>query len=233
MKRGIVIDRFVAAILFGTFLGTSAMAQTPQFVNTLMPEPAHLSVQAGGLELTPQFTAVEDHFRNERLDGAVARTLVRLKNETGLQMATAPATGNATLTVTVDGAGEAIQSDGEDESYSLDVTAAGARLHAATVVGAIRGLATFYQLVQPNGSGFFVPAVSIQDSPRFRWRGLMIDSSRHFITIDVIRRTLDGMAAVKMNVFHWHISDDQGFRAESHVYPLLQGKGSEIGRAHV
>lgn len=227
MKRGIVIDRLAAAIMFGVFLGNGAMAQTPQFVNTLMPEPAHLSVQAGTLELTPQFTAVEDHFRNDRLDRAVNRTLVRLKNETGLQMATAPVTGSGTLTVSVDGAGEAIQSDDENESYSLDVTSTGAHLHAATVVGAIRGLATFYQLVQPAGSGFFVPAVSIQDSPRFRWRGLMIDSSRHFMPIDVIRRTIDGMAAVKMNVFHWHLSDDQGFRVESKVFPKLTEMGSD------
>jgi len=198
-----------------------------QFVNTLMPLPAHLSAQSGELALTPQFTASEDHFRDARLDGAVGRTLVRLKNQTGLEIATAPATGAGTLTVSVDSAGEAVQSVDEDESYSLDVTSSGAHLHSATVVGAIRGLATFYQLVQAEGSGFVVPAVSIQDSPRFRWRGLMIDSSRHFIPIDVIRRTIDGMAAVKMNVFHWHISDDQGFRIESKVFPKLTELGSD------
>jgi hexosaminidase len=192
-----------------------------------MPLPAHLSAQSGELALTPQFTASEDHFRDARLDGAVGRTLVRLKNQTGLEIATAPATGAGTLTVSVDSAGEAVQSVDEDESYSLDVTSSGAHLHSATVVGAIRGLATFYQLVQAEGSGFVVPAVSIQDSPRFRWRGLMIDSSRHFIPIDVIRRTIDGMAAVKMNVFHWHISDDQGFRIESKVFPKLTELGSD------
>jgi hexosaminidase len=127
----------------------------------------------------------------------------------------------------VDGAGEAIQSDDEVESYSLEVTASAAHLHAATVVGAIHGLETFYQLVQPQGEGFLVPAVSIQDSPRFRWRGLMIDVSRHYQPIDVIRRTLDGMAAVKMNVFHWHLSDDQGFRVESKVFPKLTEMGSD------
>jgi hexosaminidase len=201
--------------------------QTPQFINTLMPEPAHLAAQSGALELTPQFTAVEDHFHDARLDGAVSRMLARLKTQTGVQIATAPATGAATLTISVDGAGEAIQSVDENESYSLDVTSAGAHLHAATVVGAMRGLATFYQLVQPEGAGFFIPTVSIQDAPRFRWRGLMIDSSRHFQPIDVIRRTLDGMAAVKMNVFHWHLSDDQGFRIESKVFPKLTELGSD------
>ena len=203
------------------------MAQTPQFVNTLMPLPAHLTVQSGGLDLTTQFTATEDHFRDARLDRAVCRLLARVETQTGLQIATAPAAGNATLTVTVDGAGEAVQSDDEIESYSLEVTSSGAHLHAATVVGAIHGLETFYQLIQAQGSGFLVPAVSIQDSPRFRWRGLMIDSSRHFQPIDVIRRTIDGMAAVKMNVFHWHLSDDQGFRIESKVFPKLTELGSD------
>ncbi len=203
------------------------MAQTPQFVNTLMPVPAHLTVQSGGLDLTTQFTATEDHFRDARLDRAVCRLLARVETQTGLQIATAPVAGSATLTVTVDGAGEAVQSDDEIESYSLDVTSSGAHLHAGTVVGAIHGLETFYQLIQAQSSGFLVPAVSIQDSPRFRWRGLMIDSSRHFQPIDVIRRTIDGMAAVKMNVFHWHLSDDQGFRIESKVFPKLTELGSD------
>jgi hexosaminidase len=69
--------------------------------------------------------------------------------------------------------------------------------------------------------------MSIQDQPRFPWRGLMIDSGRHFIPIDVIRHNLDGMEAVKMNVFHWHISEDQGFRAESHKFPKLQEQASD------
>ena len=95
------------------------------------------------------------------------------------------------------------------------MTTSGAHLKAATVVGAIHGLETLLQLVQMQGSGYILPAVSIEDTPRFRWRGLMIDVSRHFQPVEVIKRTLDGMAAVKLNVFHWHLSDDQGFRIES------------------
>ncbi|RXS95421.1 beta-N-acetylhexosaminidase [Silvibacterium dinghuense] len=206
---------------------TPLQAQPVPFVNTLMPQPAHISEGSGNLALGTQFTACEDKFHDGRLDRAVSRLLVRLKSETGLQIATAPGACSATLTVSVDGAGEAIQSDDEDESYSLEVTGDGAHLHAATVVGAIHGLATVYQLVQAAGDGWVMPAVSIQDAPRFRWRGLMIDSSRHWIPIDVIYRTLDGMAAVKMNVFHWHLSDDQGFRIESKVFPKLQELGSD------
>ncbi len=221
-----------AGALFATGSLLTAMAQTSAqtstaFVNTLMPEPAHLSVQSGVLPLTTSFTAATDSFHDQRLDDAIARMLTQLENHTGLQIALTPsASKSATLLITVDGPGEAVQSVDEDESYSLDVTPTGAHLKAATDVGAMRGLETFLQLVQNDSTSYFVPAVSIQDTPRFRWRGLMIDCSRHFEPVDVIKRTLDGMAAVKLNVFHWHLSDDQGFRIQSKVFPKLTEMGS-------
>jgi hexosaminidase len=91
----------------------------------------------------------------------------------------------------------------------------------------MRGLQTFLQLLQTEPTGYFLPAVQIEDTPRFRWRGLMIDCGRHFEPVEVIKRTLDGMAAVKLNVFHWHLTEDQGFRIESKVHPKLTGMGSD------
>jgi hexosaminidase len=225
-----MLRKITLGLIAGTLLaGAGAMAQTStDFVNTLMPEPAHLAVETGSLPLTTSFTAATSGFHDDRLDNAISRILVQLENHTGLQITTTPASEtSATFTITVDGPGEAIQSLDEDESYSLDVTSTGAHLKAATDVGAMRGLETFLQLVQTDGSSYFLPAVSIQDTPRFRWRGLMIDCSRHFEPIDVIKRTLDGMAAVKLNVFHWHLSDDQGFRIESKVFPKLTEMGSD------
>jgi hexosaminidase len=218
----------VSFLMLGVF-AVSARAQTSAtFTNTLLPEPAHLSEETGRLELTPSFTAVADRFHDTRLDEAIGRALLRLESQIGLQIATAPERGAAgTLTITVDGPGETVQSLDENETYSLDITANGAHLHAATDVGAMRGLETFLQLVQPDGSGFFLPAISIEDAPRFRWRGLMVDCSRHFEPVEVIKRTLDGMAAVKLNVFHWHLTDDQGFRIESKVFPKLTAMGSD------
>jgi len=227
MLRRTTLALFAGCLYLG--IGTvSAMAQAPTtFVNTLMPEPAHLSVETGALPLTTSFTAATDSFHDERLDNAIDRMLLQLENQTGLQIARTPtAAKTATLLITVDGPGEVIQSIDENESYSLDVTSTGAHLKAATDVGAMHGLQTFLQLVQNNGSSYFLPAVSIQDSPRFRWRGLMIDCSRHFEPIPVIKRTLDGMAAVKLNVFHWHLSDDQGFRIQSLIFPKLTEMGS-------
>lgn len=119
--------------------------------------------------------------------------------------------------------GAPVQQLGEDESYTLDIDSTRARLKAPNTLGALRGLATFSQLIE-QGS---VPAIHIEDHPRFPWRGLHLDVARHFMPVDVVKRNLDGMAAVKLNVFHWHLSDDQGFRVESKLYPKLQEKGSD------
>ena len=120
-----------------------------------------------------------------------------------------------------------MQQLGEDESYHLEISTNHVLLSAPNPLGILHGLQTFLQLVRTTPQGFSVPVVTIDDQPRFPWRGLMIDVSRHFIPVPVLERDLDGMEAVKLNVFHWHLSDDQGFRAESTKFPLLQEKGSD------
>ena len=109
----------------------------------------------------------------------------------------------------------------EDESYLLDITANKITINATTDVGALHGLETLLQLLQNNSKSFYFPTSKISDFPRFTWRGLMIDGARHFMPVDVIKRNLDGMAAVKMNVFHWHLVDDQGWRIEMKKHPKL------------
>ncbi len=121
-----MLRRTTLALFAGTLFAMSATAQTSTaFVNTLMPEPAHLSAQAGTLPLTTSFTAATGGFHDQRLDDAISRMLTQLESKTGLQIATTPASsGTATLTISVDGAGEAIQSVDENESYIFDITAA-------------------------------------------------------------------------------------------------------------
>jgi hexosaminidase len=133
----------------------------------------------------------------------------------------------ATLTIHTDHASKEIQEVGEDESYVLEVSATGAKLTAPTPLGTLHGLQTFLQLVEVSPDGFAVPALTINDKPRFPWRGLMIDSARHFVPLDVLKRNLDGLEAVKMNVFHWHLSENQGFRVESKKFPKLHEAGSD------
>jgi len=95
------------------------------------------------------------------------------------------------------------------------VTDKQARLVAPTVVGAFDGLETFLQLLQGDRDGYYLPGIKNQDQPRFPWRGLLIDVGRHYEPMEVLKRNLDAMAAVKLNVFHWHLTEDQGFRVES------------------
>jgi len=94
-------------------------------------------------------------------------------------------------------------------------------------VGVLRGMETFLQLVELDARGFSAPAVRIADRPRFPWRGLLIDVSRHWMPAEVLQRNIDGMAAVKLNVLHLHLTDDQGFRIESKKYPKLHELGSD------
>jgi len=205
------------------------MSAQTAFNNTLMPQPSKLTAEQGGFVVTSSFTVAAPQFRDERLDAGIMRMLHRLEYQTGVPIGKEIQKGatNPALVIDVKGAGEAVQSVDEDESYTLNVTAAGAKLQANTVVGALRGMETLLQLVQPDHSAYFLPAVSIEDTPRFRWRGLLIDVGRHFEPVAVIERTLDGMAAVKLNVFHWHLTEDQGFRIESKLYPKLTGMGSD------
>ena len=130
-------------------------------------------------------------------------------------------TATATLVVESGGPGKAVPSVDEDESYSLKVTDRQALLKAPTTIGVLRGLETLLQLLDSDRDGYFIPAVQIQDRPRFPWRGLLIDVARHFQPMDVLKRNLDAMAAVKLNVFHWHLTEDQGFRIESKKFPRL------------
>ncbi|QMV20265.1 family 20 glycosylhydrolase [Granulicella sp. 5B5] len=190
-----------------------------------MPQPAEMTVGSGGLALHSTFAVQLPGVSDARLTGAIDRAVRRIEFAAALRHAGRGVAGTTPLIVKVDHLSAPVQSIDEDESYSLHVTSTGAEIDAPNDLGAMHGLETFVQLVQPDGSGYVIPAVTIHDTPRFRWRGLMIDCGRHFEPVSVIKRTLDGMAAVKLNVFHWHLTEDQGFRMQSHVYPKLTELG--------
>ena len=116
---------------------------------------------------------------------------------------------------------------GMDESYALQVDKQQVTIEANTTIGGIRALETLLQLITSNSKGYYFNGITIQDEPRFPWRGLLVSQPYHFMPMDVIKRTLDAMAAVKMNVLHFYISDDQGYRIESKVYPKLHQVASD------
>jgi len=192
----------------------------------VMPLPAEVQIGTGQLIIDQSFAVVLNGAKDDRLDRAATRLMTNLWHQTGIPFRTANHP-TAVLTVRADHTSKHIQEFDEDESYTLDVTPSGASLNAPNTLGVLHGLETFLQLVQATPIGFAAPAVHIEDKPRFPWRGLMIDVSRHFSPVEVIKRNIDGMAAVKLNVLHWHLSDDQGFRVESKIFPRLQEMGSD------
>jgi len=220
------------AVLFPVLLLVSGVismrAQSPTALN-LMPTPAKMQAGAGFLKIDETFRLSFAGYQEPRLERAGQRFLEQLHRQTALVLQSRDTTGasKATLQITTDHESKAVQELGEDESYTLDVTASGAKLHAANPLGVLRGMQTFLQLVAVTPEGFGAAVVNIQDQPRFPWRGLMIDSGRHFTPLAVLERNLDGMEAVKLNVFHWHLSENQGFRVESHKYPKLHEMGSD------
>jgi hexosaminidase len=234
-NTGNISKFFFPLMMAGTLLTAQLSGQSTTDL-PLMPMPAKVVPGSGSVPIDVLFSAAVSGAgaRDSRVQHAVLRTFDRLARQTGIpirqNMTRDLAT--ATLQVIVERAGHSgSQRLGEDERYSLNIGNGHIRLSADEPLGVLRGIETFLQLVQPAGanagSGFSIASLQIEDQPRFAWRGLSLDVSRHFIPIDGVLRTLDGMAAVKLNVFHWHLSDDQGFRVESKRYPSLQRMSSD------
>ena len=113
------------------------------------------------------------------------------------------------------------------EGYELSIGAGGVRIVAADPGGCFYGIQSYLQLLPstPSSDAWSVAACTIKDRPRFSWRGFMLDEARHFKGESEVKRLLDEMAALKMNVFHWHLTDDQGWRIEIKKYPRLAQTG--------
>src|ERR1041385_5865189 len=193
--------------------------------HAVMPVPMKMAPASGRLTIDNGFQIVVSGVSDARLDAAASRAMARLSKQTGISFIGPKS--SAALRVECAGRGTALPTLGEDESYTMDVAANGAIVMAATVDGAMHGIETFLQLVGAGPGGFGAAAVHIEDRPRFAWRGLLLDVCRHWMPVPLVKRNLDAMAAVKLNVFHWHLSEDQGFRVESKRYPRLHQMGSD------
>jgi len=219
--------RLPLGVLLSLVIPGAIAAQSNAPLN-LMPLPAKVEISSGAMKLEPSFGLSFSGYREARLERAGQRFLTQIHRETGIVLLPAAKRGTGpSLEIVTEREGKPVQELGEDESYVLDVSPAGAKLRANNPLGSLHGLQTFLQLITISPDGFIVPAVHIEDRPRFPWRGLMIDTSRHFFPIEVLKRNIEGMEAVKMNVFHWHLSENQGFRVESRKFPKLHEQGSD------
>ncbi len=220
---------FIISVLILSLFLTISAQDLQKERRGLMPLPASVNWKSGRLNLTKNFAVAVKGKTDQRLKDYIFRAMRRLEGRTVMQFSRDVSENNETaqLLIETNSTGNAIPQLGDDESYKLELTDAQAKLTAPNTVGAMRGLETFLQLLEGDKDGFYFPAVAIDDKPRFAWRGLMIDSARHFMPLDVIKRNLDAMAAVKLNVLHWHLTEDQGFRVETKKFPGLYLQGSD------
>jgi hexosaminidase len=221
---------FFAAIALLFALSAILLAQPLPTSLAVMPLPESITLSEGKFRFTTSQTISLLGKPHPRLYPAATRLLRRLGDRVNvlfIQEIVSPSDTNSSAAFIVDCKRAGIIKLGEDESYALAITPAQVRLTAETDIGALRGIETLLQAVQADSTGYFLPALTIRDKPRFPWRGLMLDPCRHFIDASHVKRVLDQMALVKLNVLHWHLSEDQGFRVESKVYPRLHEFGAE------
>ncbi len=207
--------RIIAASAFAlaAAFAPSAFADTAGL--TLTPAPAKAARVAGTFKLSAATRIVVAKGDAEAKGVALqlADLIQRSRGFKPMVVEGAPAAG--AIVLTRDGpAGEA---------YKLDIAPDGATIAAAKRAGLFYGAMSLWQLATPDAAEgpVAIPAAVIDDAPRFAWRGLMVDSARHVQSLDTLKAVIDVMAAHKLNTFHWHLVDDQGWRLEIKKYPKL------------
>ena len=189
----------------------------------VIPRPAVLTPRAGAYLLSARTV-----LRTDPAFRAVARRFARdVAAPTGLELAVVPLGGTGGIVLRRDAALPA-------EGYRLDVTPQGVTVRASAPAGAFYALETVKQLLPPAiyreapvaGVTWAVPAVHVEDAPRFPWRGAHLDAGRHFMPKEFVKKYVDLLARHKMNRFHWHLTEDQGWRLEIRKYPRLTQVGS-------
>ena len=216
----------LAAPLFCLVAALGCTAQTPQpaeavAMPALVPVPAELLPKDGSFRFDAKTPVAAGDERARRVASQFAGWVARTN---GIE----PEIGDGQAA----GAGIVFAIDpdafpGAAEGYVLDVTPQGVRVASSDERGLFYGAVTLWQLLSSaQGGAVRIPALRIEDTPRFPWRGLMLDSARHFQSVGEIKQLLDAMALHKLNVLHWHLTDDQGWRIEIRKYPRLTEVGA-------
>jgi len=165
-------------------------------------------------------------------DPALRSTATQLARLLGLAVAERGAAGSPAIALNLD---QALTGRLGTEGYVMSVSAAGVNIRGGGAAGVFYGMQSLRQLLPPDierfgwragGGGLTVAAIEIEDRPRFRWRGSLLDVSRHFSPVAEVKKYIDTLALHKLNVFHWHLVDDQGWRIEIKKYPRLTTVGA-------
>lgn len=234
-------------IIFATVIG--AKASENGCALSLMPCPYDISVAQGRFTFNQNVDVYFKGMSQRRKQFSIARFNKAIKGVSriefnGLNEVRTKDDANITILVTPNISSQQhfppiyqIPSLADDESYQLTINKGKISILASSDFGAMHALTTLVQIITNEGIQgenkndkkkiLKLPLVNVIDKPRFKWRGLLIDSVRHFIPLEDIKRQLDGLAAAKLNVFHWHLTDDQGWRIESKRYPKLHKMASD------
>lgn len=204
----------LAAVCAFALLGAGPAAAV-----SMTPLPQSVTEHEGVLPVAGRFVVTWTGCREPMLDRAAERFQRDLARLTGVETFAA---GGPALEITCAAADPGALTLEAREAYRLQVSPRGVALQADGPVGVLRGLATLRQLLETGpGGAASLPLVAIDDAPRFPWRGVMIDTARHFMSVETIKRQIDAMEQVKLNVLHLHLSDNEAFRVESRRYPRL------------
>lgn len=195
---------------------------------SIIPQPAQMTVGEGSFTFKKKVSAFVPAYNGDSL-AAVFKNFARdFKKATGIAVKTAVSAADAQIVVAVD-------STLAPEGYTLQVNRNGIAISASKPAGLFYALQTLKQLMPRNVMAvvpckeikeWSAPCVNIKDEPRFGWRGFMLDEGRHFYGKEEIKKIIDMMAAYKMNRFHWHLTEDQGWRIQIKKYPKLTKVGA-------
>lgn len=188
----------------------------------LIPQPVSMTTGTETFTIPSNITIAFDSPSLEAAANFIGETL---NERIGTEFTTTNNTENATITI------ELWQNAPKPEAYKLEIDDDKIEIEVADHSGAIYALQTILQLLPEevfanSHQNYALPEVEITDYPRFKWRGMHLDCSRHFFTADEIKKYIDYIAMHKLNIFHWHFTDDQGWRMESKKYPLLTEKSA-------
>ncbi|WP_047042232.1 family 20 glycosylhydrolase [Vibrio mexicanus] len=220
----------LSLLISSSVLAPMAHAMAPNTDLNLMPYPQSVELATGQVNIDGNFKVYIKGFTSDRVEYTAKRFIDRLERQTGVPMLNWQVDNarDANLIIDISRAPKSeIQNIDSDETYKILTQGQQITLSSESPYGAIRGIETLLQLVDTTAEGYSIPAVTIVDEPRFRWRGVSYDTSRHFIEFDVLIRQLDAMASAKMNVFHWHFWDDQGIRIQTDSWTRLWSETSD------
>jgi hexosaminidase len=213
--------------LFLLFTTVVTFAQAQEKLN-LMPWPAEVNQLSENYYIEDSLGISIAGPESKILEDYIARFISRLSERTGIFFDQYQPIGEDSVASMQISFTEIVSLEvGINESYELIVTDTTISLTAQTQIGAMRGLETLLQLLSADEQGYYFIGIEVRDQPRFVWRGLLLDVCRHWMPLAVVKRNIDAMAAVKMNVLHLHLTEDQGFRVESKIYPRLHELGSD------